>query len=126
MSTDYTSAGLVRYGTVTTPTTGDVIATIYSKNHSWLIAGITARIVTQGAEAASAIEIYNLTTTTVLATLTLGTAAAATTFELRNGSTELTTKEAYIAAGDVIQIRVKTTDASIVYTYEVFATSTID
>jgi len=126
MSTDYTSAGLVRYGTVGTPTNGDVIATIYSKNHSWLIVGITARIVTQGAQAASAIEIYNLTKTTLLASLVLGTAAAGTTFELRNGSTALTTKEAYIAAGDVIQIRAKTTDAAIVYTYEVFATSTID
>ena len=114
MSMDYTNR-THEFGIVDTPSDDDVLGYVWNKTHKFVLIGFQVLVITQGAQAASAIEFYNVTDTTQLYSLVIGTSAANTMLE-----GHVSEALAVVSPAKKIAIRVVTTDASIVYHWKAF------
>lgn len=114
MSLDYTNR-THESGTVTTPTNAAVQTYVWNKTHKFVLIGFQVLVITQGAQAASAIEFYNVTDSSQLYSLVINTVAANTMVE-----GHVSEANAIVSPGKVIAVRVVTTDASIVYRWKAF------
>ncbi len=114
MSLDYTYA-MHSGGNVDTPSNNDVLDYVWSKNYKFVLLGFQVLVLTQGAQAASAIEFYNVTDSTQIYSMVINTVAANTMVEGR-----VPDASAVVSPGKKIAIRVVTTDASIIYQWKAY------
>lgn len=123
MSTEYTKQTLLASGIVaaTAHVDGAVLFTIPASK-AFLCLSLVATCRAVGATGSEAIEIYDLTGTAVLGTQ--GIEDTAGEFDAANDfvQLDLTTANSQIDADTVIQVRAKTTDASIAYDWQLFGT----
>jgi hypothetical protein len=119
MSRDYTNVVQLAKGTVTTPSggaSGTVIDNIFGAEAFYLSA-IQVCTKTAGAQAASEFRVRKKGTTTAIASITVGTTAADNVLSARPADAD-----ALLLADTVYELVAITTDASIVYYYEVYGT----